>query len=80
MIGQTGDRHQLRILRNLITNALDYTQDSRVLVAARSRGQTVCIAVYDTGPGIPKDQQERNRLDPPSLNPLSPWGEGWGEG
>ena len=54
------DRYMLlRILRNLITNALDYTQNGRVLVAARRRGENACLAVYDTGPGIPGDQQER---------------------
>ncbi|MCW5619140.1 MAG: hybrid sensor histidine kinase/response regulator [Nitrosomonas sp.] len=45
-----------RILRNLIGNALRYTEHGRVLVAARSRGNTVQIQVLDNGPGIPEDQ------------------------
>lgn len=49
----------LRMLRNLVVNAVNYTDNGRVLVAARVRGERVCIAVYDTGPGIPEAQQER---------------------
>ena len=45
-----------RMLRNLISNALRYTQNGRVLVAARSRGENVEIQVIDNGPGIPEDQ------------------------
>ncbi|WP_428353368.1 ATP-binding protein [Methyloprofundus sp.] len=47
-----------RMLRNLIGNALRYTQNGRVLVAARPRGETVQIQVFDNGIGIPKDQLE----------------------
>ena len=46
------------ILRNLISNALRYTEDGRVLVAARYRGDRLRLEVYDTGPGIPADQLE----------------------
>ncbi len=45
-----------RMLRNLISNALKYTENGRVLVAARPRGENVEIQVFDNGPGIPKDQ------------------------
>jgi signal transduction histidine kinase/CheY-like chemotaxis protein len=48
-----------RILRNLITNALRYTQKGRVLVAARRRGGRVLLQVWDTGPGIPPEARER---------------------
>lgn len=47
-----------RMLRNLIGNALRYTENGRVLVAARPRGQNIEIRVLDTGPGIPDDQLE----------------------
>jgi signal transduction histidine kinase len=47
-----------RILRNLIANALRYTEQGQVLVAARRRGKTVRLQVWDTGPGIPSDQIE----------------------
>jgi signal transduction histidine kinase len=45
-----------RMLRNLIGNALRYTKNGRVLVAARPCGDKVEILVFDTGPGIPEDQ------------------------
>ena len=45
-----------RMLRNLISNALRYTNNGRVLVAARPRGENVELQVVDNGPGIPEDQ------------------------
>jgi len=45
-----------RILRNLVGNALRYTQDGRVLVAGRRRGQDLRLEVRDTGCGIPHDR------------------------
>lgn len=45
-----------RMLRNLIGNALRYTENGRVLVAARPRGQSLVCQVWDNGSGIPKDQ------------------------
>jgi CheY-like chemotaxis protein/anti-sigma regulatory factor (Ser/Thr protein kinase) len=44
-----------RILANLVSNALRYTVDGRVLVGARRRGRSLRIEVYDNGPGIPAD-------------------------
>jgi CheY-like chemotaxis protein/anti-sigma regulatory factor (Ser/Thr protein kinase) len=48
-----------RIVRNLVSNAVRYTPQGRVLVGARRRGTLVLVQVWDTGPGIPLDQQER---------------------
>lgn len=45
-----------RILRNLISNAIRYTESGGVLVGCRRRGDQVSIEVWDTGIGIPKDQ------------------------
>ena len=42
-----------RLLQNLISNAVKYTPHGRVLVGCRRRGQSLQIAVYDTGVGIP---------------------------
>jgi len=42
-----------RLLQNLISNAIKYTPQGRVLVGCRRRGQSLQIGVYDTGVGIP---------------------------
>ncbi len=42
-----------RLLQNFISNAIKYTPHGRVLVGCRRRGQSLQIAVYDTGVGIP---------------------------
>jgi signal transduction histidine kinase len=47
-----------RMLRNLISNALRYTEKGRILVVARRRGQQLEIQVRDNGPGIPENQLE----------------------
>lgn len=46
-----------RILRNLVSNAVQHTQQGSVLVAVRRRGTHARFEVWDTGPGIPRDQQ-----------------------
>ena len=47
-----------RILQNLLSNALRYTQKGGVLMGCRLRGDRVCIQVHDTGPGIAEAQQK----------------------
>ena len=46
-----------RLLQNLVSNALKYTQTGRVLVGCRRRGGYLKIEVHDTGLGIPKGKQ-----------------------
>jgi signal transduction histidine kinase len=41
-----------RILRNLVANAIRYTNDGRILVGCRRRGDDVDLVVADTGIGI----------------------------
>lgn len=45
------------ILRNLLTNALRYTDSGKILVGCRRRGGFLQISVRDTGIGIPEAQQ-----------------------
>jgi Na+/proline symporter/signal transduction histidine kinase len=48
------DRLMLRrLLQNLISNAIKYTPQGRVLVGCRRHGRSLQIGVYDTGVGIP---------------------------
>lgn len=47
-----------RIVQNLAANAVRYTEVGHVLICARPRGREVCIAVYDTGPGIAAAERE----------------------
>ena len=54
----------LRVLNNLVGNALKFTRDGRVRIVARAVGgmgaaASVRISVTDTGPGIPAHEQQR---------------------
>jgi signal transduction histidine kinase/ActR/RegA family two-component response regulator len=46
-----------QILRNLVANAVRYTDAGGVLVGARRRGDGVLLQVWDTGCGIAAEQQ-----------------------
>ncbi|NUB21305.1 PAS domain S-box protein [Azospirillum formosense] len=48
-----------RMLRNLVDNAIRYTDRGRVMVDCRPQGKRLCVEVHDTGLGIPPDQRER---------------------
>jgi len=53
------DRTMLRrILQNIVSNALRYTTNGGVLVAARRRGLNLRVDVCDTGSGIPDEERE----------------------
>jgi signal transduction histidine kinase len=50
----------VQVLGNLLRNALKFTPDGgRITVRAERRSQDVVIAVTDTGPGIPPEDQPR---------------------
>ena len=48
-----------RVLQNLLSNAVRYTDQGRILFGCRRREGHLLIEVWDTGPGIPEDQQTR---------------------
>lgn len=48
-----------RIVRNLVSNAIRYTEDGTVLVACRQRGDKVLVQVWDTGIGIAPELQAK---------------------
>jgi Na+/proline symporter/signal transduction histidine kinase len=68
-LGVHSDRRLLRrLLQNLVSNAIKYTPEGRVLVGCRRRRRRLRIDVYDTGLGIPASKkraifQEFHRLD-----------------
>jgi anti-sigma regulatory factor (Ser/Thr protein kinase)/CheY-like chemotaxis protein len=45
-----------RIARNLVANAVRYTERGQVTIGCRRRGTQVRIEVWDTGPGIPPEK------------------------
>jgi signal transduction histidine kinase/ActR/RegA family two-component response regulator len=47
-----------RMLRNLLHNALRYTDSGAVMLICRRRPNRVLIEVRDSGPGIPADKQD----------------------
>ena len=57
-----------RVLANLVSNAVRYTQQGRIVLGARRRGASVELQVWDTGIGIPPEKidaifQEFFRVD-----------------
>ncbi len=48
-----------RILQNLVSNAIRYTYEGRILIGCRTRGNRLSIEVWDTGIGIAADQFEQ---------------------
>jgi two-component system CheB/CheR fusion protein len=45
-----------QMLRNLLSNAMKYTERGKILLGCRRRGDTLRIEVWDTGVGIPEGQ------------------------
>lgn len=46
-----------RIVQNLVSNAVKYTEKGKVLLTVRKQGSRVLVNVYDTGIGISAEQQ-----------------------
>ncbi|TIP32142.1 MAG: ATP-binding protein, partial [Mesorhizobium sp.] len=68
-LGVMTDRNLLRrLIQNLVSNAIKYTREGRILVGVRRRGGLAEIQVIDTGIGIAGDKlntvfHEFTRLD-----------------
>jgi signal transduction histidine kinase/ActR/RegA family two-component response regulator len=70
-----------RIVFNLVSNAVRYTSSGGVVVGCRTRGVNLRIEVWDTGPGVPPDQQQNifgefYRLNTPGADGRSGLGVG----
>jgi CheY-like chemotaxis protein len=67
MLGFRGEQHAVqadsvlleRVLRNLVSNAIRYTEDGGVLVTARPRGGAVLLQVWDSGIGMSEESLPR---------------------
>jgi C4-dicarboxylate-specific signal transduction histidine kinase len=62
----TGDPHRLtHLLVNVLLNAIEAVEEMgprrppRIAVSCEAREETVCIAVEDNGPGVPRELRER---------------------
>ena len=64
-----------RLLQNLVSNALRYTQRGGVLVAGRLRRGRTEVQVWDTGPGIAEQHRALIFNEFRGLDRPSPWGE-----
>lgn len=69
-----------RILQNLISNAIRYTDRGGVLVGVRPYGDGVRVEVWDTGRGVPDHQREEIFKEFQRLGGASGGGEGMGLG
>ncbi|WP_440054016.1 PAS domain-containing hybrid sensor histidine kinase/response regulator [Pseudoalteromonas sp. T1lg65] len=48
-----------RIIQNLVSNAVKYTEHGKVLIACRARNHSLRLEVWDTGPGISEQEQQK---------------------
>jgi signal transduction histidine kinase len=58
-VGNGDERRLTQVLLNLVGNAIKFTDQGEVVVAASEANGSFNIAVTDTGPGIAADEQER---------------------
>jgi PAS domain S-box-containing protein len=70
-------------LQNLLSNAIRYTVEGRIVLGSRRTGSTVQVQIWDTGTGIPSDQLTNifrafHQLDNPVRNRTQAPGAGLG--
>ncbi|MCP5060221.1 MAG: sensor histidine kinase [bacterium] len=66
----------MRLVNNLVANAIKHTDTGGVLLACRRRGETLRIEVWDTGPGM--DTDELVRVREPRVKGETSGGDGLG--
>jgi two-component system, OmpR family, sensor histidine kinase KdpD len=60
LVGRFDFAHTLRILANVLENALKYApHDAPIDFTVRQDGETLAFAVADRGPGVPEPERER---------------------
>lgn len=64
-----------RVLQNFVANALRYTRQGRIIVAARVRGNKVVFQVWDSGQGIPPHHLEQIYAEFHRYEQSFDWGE-----
>lgn len=70
-----------QILVNLVSNAVKYTREGKLLLGCRRRGEKLLIEVWDTGAGIPAEDiqvifEEFRQLDNPARDRTKGFGLG----
>jgi two-component system CheB/CheR fusion protein len=66
------DPHLLeQMVRNLLSNAMKYTQHGKIVIGCRRHSGWLCLQVWDTGIGIPEEQfgsifEEYHQIDNPA--------------
>jgi len=58
-LGRGDERRITQVLLNLVGNAIKFTDDGQVRIAATAANGKFAVAVADTGPGIPETEQVR---------------------
>lgn len=61
----------LSVIQNLVSNAVRYTANGRILLGCRRRRDRLIVEVHDTGPGIPTAHMERIFKEFERLSPIS---------
>lgn len=80
VVAESDQAYLRRILQNLISNAIRYTDRGGVLVGVRRAGDGVRVEVWDTGRGVPDHQHEEIFKEFQRLGAAGNAGEGMGLG
>lgn len=59
LVGETDQMKLTQIVLNLLSNAAKFTEDGKILVRLRRKGEAAEIRVEDTGPGMSEDDVQR---------------------